>query len=216
MLPHTATEELEWVPPNFWSWLLSPICPGSNLQIARALNTPSPFPMKQLCAVVSYPVPQICGDSSCQHFFQNGTNFCVGFLPCILSKVVLPSRPFWNLDEMHPACSTNHGMTSELSLRGSCVLLFDMALDCSDNSTQQHYRVLNEPIRLFVSFHCVLRCNLHGNYTISERDYCRLCVALQRDFSTTKQVNDFHHSHGSSTPFFNATLLMMFRCMSYC
>ena len=49
---------------------------------------------------------------------------------------------------------------------------------------------------------------------ISERDHCRLCVTLQRDFSIAQQVNEFYHSlsivQGSSTPFFNATLLVMF------
>ena len=126
-------------------------------------------------------------------FSPNGTNSCVGFLPCSLSNVVFPSRPFWHLDRMHPACSTNHGMTGESSLSGS----FDIALGCSDNSTQSHYRVLNESIQLFVSFHCVLRgnfCVAHCSYMISERDYCRLCVALQRDFAITKQVNEFDHS----------------------
>ena len=50
---------------------------------------------------------------------------------------LFPSRPFWHLDRMHPACSTNHGMTGESSLSGSCVLLSMWHLiACSDNSTQ--------------------------------------------------------------------------------
>ena len=33
-------------------------------------------------------------------FFPNGTNSCVGFLPCNLSNGVRPSRPLWHLDKM--------------------------------------------------------------------------------------------------------------------
>ena len=72
---------------------------------------------------------------------------------------------------------------------------FDMALDSSDNSTQLHDRVLNEPIRLcLLSLRppwYLLLCRLH--LPISERDYCRLCVALQRDFSINQQSRALQH-----------------------
>ena len=58
----------------------------------------------------------------------------------------------------------------------------DVALDGPDDSTNQHHRVLDEAVRFFVSFHCVFRgdfCFAHCNYTISESDYCRLCVTLR-------------------------------------
>ena len=52
-------------------------------------------------------------------FSPNG----VGYLPCNLSNGVRPSRPFWHLDKMLPACSTNHGKIGESSRSSSCVQL---------------------------------------------------------------------------------------------
>ena len=109
------------------------------------------IPYETFCAVVSHPKPNsvhwylglilfagsvvICFAST---FSPNGTDSCVGFLPCSLSNGIFPSRPFWHLDRMHPACSTNHGRTGALNV----------TLDGSDDSTQQHHRVLDELIRL--------------------------------------------------------------------
>ena len=73
---------------------------------------------------------------------------------------------------------------------------FDVALDGPDDSTNQHHRVLDEAIRFFVSFHCVFRgdfCFARFSYSISERNDCRFCVALQCDFTVAKQVNEFRH-----------------------
>ena len=72
----------------------------------------------------------------------------------------------------------------------------NVTLDVSDDSTQQHDRVLDGPIRLFVSLHRVLcgdLCFAHFSYTISERNDCRLRVAFQRDLTVTKQVNELRH-----------------------
>ena len=123
---------------------------GSNLLISRTLKTPSAFRMKHSALLFRIPsqIPYwylgcilfigsvvICFAST---FSPNGTNFCVGFLPCNLLNGVFSSRPFWHLDRMHPACSTNHGRTGALNV----------TLDGSYDSTQQHHRVLDEPIRL--------------------------------------------------------------------
>ena len=43
----------------------------------------------------------------------------LAFLPSNLSNGVRPSRPFWHLDKMLPACSTNHGKTKESSRSSS-------------------------------------------------------------------------------------------------
>ena len=73
---------------------------------------------------------------------------------------------------------------------------FNVTLDGSDDSMYQRLCVLGEPVRVFVSFHCVLCgdfCFAHFSYTISERNDCSFCVVLQRDLTTTKQVNEFRH-----------------------
>ena len=157
------------------------------------------IPNETVCAVVSHPKPNsvlvswihsvhwICGDLLCQHFLAKR----VGFLPCSLTSGVFPSRPIWHLDRMHPACSTNHGRTGESSLSGSCVLL-----------SIWHLMVLMIPRSSITSFTMSPfgsvspfdLCFAHCSYTISERDYCTLCVALQRDFAITEQVNEFHRS----------------------
>ena len=114
-----------------------------------------------------------------------------------MTNGVLPSRPFWHLDRMHPACSTNHGLTGESSLSGSCVLLSTWHLIVLMIPRNSITAFSMSPFDSFVSFPCVLRgnfCFAHCSCTISERDYCRLCVALQRDFAITKQVSEFHHS----------------------
>ena len=51
-------------------------------------------------------------------FSLNGTNPCVGFLPCSLSNGVFPTS-----GQMHFACCTNHGKISDSSPSDSCVLL---------------------------------------------------------------------------------------------
>ena len=43
----------------------------------------------------------------------------LAFLPGNLSNGVRPSRPFWHLDKMLSACSTNHGKTKESSRSSS-------------------------------------------------------------------------------------------------
>ena len=99
-------------------------------------------------------------------------------------------------DRMHLACSTNHGMTGESSLSGSCVLL-----------SMWHFIVRMIPHSSIAAFSMspfdslspftassVVTSALHiCGYAIPERDYCRLCVALQRDFTIAKQVNEFRH-----------------------
>ena len=55
-------------------------------------------------------------------FSPNGTNSCV-VLSCNLSNGVRPSRPFWHLHMMLPACSTDHSKIGESSRSSSCVQL---------------------------------------------------------------------------------------------
>ena len=93
----------------------------------------------------------------------------------------------------------------------------NVTFDGSDDSAYQHHCVPDEPVRFFVSFHCVLCghfCFAHSNYTISECNGCQFCVALQCYHTITKQVNEFRNSLNrprfSYSVFFNATLLMMF------
>ena len=73
--------------------------------------------------------------------------------------------------KMHPACSTNprqdKRFVAEWLLRAS----LNVTLEGSDDPTYQHHSVLDEPVRFFVSFHCVL-C---GDFCFSHfqlHDFC--------------------------------------------
>ena len=127
---------------------LSHLLCGSNLLISRALNKPSELPVKHSTPLFLMPSqnPNLCLGlilfNDCEDIClastvsPNDTNSCVGFLPCNLSNGVRPSRPFWNLDKMLPACSTNHGKIGESSLSSSCVQLSIWLLIGSDDTAQ--------------------------------------------------------------------------------
>ena len=86
-----------------------------------------------------------------------GTHFYDGVVSCNLSNGVFPSRPFRHLDKMHPACVfTNHGRHCDSSPSGFLCAVFNLTFDGSDGSAYEHHCVLDEPVRFFVSFHCVL------------------------------------------------------------
>ena len=100
-------------------------------------------------------------------FAQTGINSCVGFLPCSLSNGVFPSRPLRQLDKMHLACSTNHS-----KIDGSCP--FDSLYPFTASS--------------------VVSSALHISATrFLNAIFARFCVALQRDLTITKQINEFRH-----------------------
>ena len=117
---------------------------------------------------------------------------CVGFLPCTLSRGVLPSRPYLTRRSYATCVFHQPGwdlrVFSEFFLRAAV----NVASGCADDSAQQHHCVLDEPVRWLVSFHCILCsdfCFAHCCHTASERNDCWLRV-------------------------FSATPLMMFRCLS--
>ena len=61
-----------------------------------------------------------------------------------------------------------------------CMFSFNVTFDGSNDSAYQHHCVLDEPVRFFVSFHCVLCgdfCHLHLSYSISERNDGWFCLS---------------------------------------
>ena len=75
-------------------------------------------------------------------FSPNGTNSCVGFLPCNLSSGVRPSRPFWHLPRMFHQPRQDRGVFPEFFL---CAALH-MTLDGSDDTAQEHHCVLDQSV----------------------------------------------------------------------
>ena len=119
-------------------------------------------------------------------FSPNGTNSCVGFLPCSLSNGVLPSRLF----RMHPACSTNHGVTGESSLSGSCVVLsiWHLIVLIFPRSDITAFSMGPfDSLSLFTASFVVTSA-VH----IAATRFLNAIIAgaLQRDFAMTKQVNE--------------------------
>ena len=108
-----------------WDILTSHLSCCSMLLTSRALNTPPAVPTKHSALFFLTPshTPNLylgfilLGGSDdmglASNFSPKSTNYRVSFLPCNFSNGVRPSRPFWHLDKMLPACSTNHGQIGE-------------------------------------------------------------------------------------------------------
>ena len=82
-----------------------------------------------------------------------------------------------------------------------------MALDVSDDTTQQHHGVFDQSVWRFVSFDRVLQhdlCVAILSYTISERDYCWPRVIFPRDLFVTERVDE---SAGSQVDILHCTEL---------
>ena len=167
------------------------------------------IPDETFCAVVSHskpysvlisgvhPVPGLRGDLPSQHFLSKRDKLLCRLLAVQSLKGRLSVTTF--LAPGQDASGVLHQpwhdrrVVAEWFLRSA----FDVALDGPDDSTNQHHRVLDEAVRFFVSFHCVFRgdfCFARFSYSISERNGCRFCVALQCDFTVDKQVNEFRSS----------------------
>ena len=101
----------------------------------KSSEYPICIPDEAFCTVAAHSEPdpefaswvrsvhRICGDLFCQHLVNKRNKFLRRHFQCNLLNGVFPSRPFWHLDRMHPACSTNHGNMGDSSLSGSCVVL---------------------------------------------------------------------------------------------
>ena len=133
----------------------------------------------------------ICGALLWQYFLAHETNSCVGFLPFSLSKGVFPSRPIMTPGQKAP-CMFHQPRQDKRFVTDSLLrAALNVTLDDSDDSTYQHHCVLDEPVRFSVYFQFVLCgdfCFAHFSYTISERNDCRFCVALQCEITVTKLV----------------------------
>ena len=198
---HSPSIMLQSAPITLLTASLSHLLSSSNLRISRALNTPSAFLMKHsalLCFafqaksrtlylgfILFIGSVEICFANT---FSRNGTNYYVGFLPCSLPNGVLTPGQDASCTFHQPR--QNKRFIADWFLCAS----LNVTLDGLDISTFQHHRVLDEPIRLCVSLHRVDLCFVNFSHTISERNDCRLCVAFQRHFTVTKQVNELRHS----------------------
>ena len=84
---------------------------------------------------------------------QAGRALVTNYLPCHLSGGILPSRPFWHLDNICYLCVFHQPrqdcrVFSEFLLRAA----FNVAFGCSDEATQQHHCVVDEPVGWLVSW----------------------------------------------------------------
>ena len=112
----------------------------------------SRIPNEALCTVVSHSKPffRFLGSvvtRLASTFSPNGTNSCGGFFRASSQMVSFHLDLSGTWTGCTRRASTNHGMTGDSSPSDSI---------CSDDSTNQHHCVLNEPVPLFVSFHCIL------------------------------------------------------------
>ena len=147
-------------------------------------------PNPKLVSRIHHSVPGSCGDLLCQHCLTKWDQMLVTVSCHAVFRMVSSRTTFfdiWTRYTLH--CSTNHGISGESSLSGSCVLL-----------SMWHLIVLIIPRSSITAFSMrpfdslspftassVVTSALHiAAFTISERDYCRLCVAPQRDFAITK------------------------------
>ena len=117
-------------------------CPSTKLS-ALLFLTPNHIPNLYL-GFISFNGSEDIGLAST--FSPNGTNSCVGFLPCKLSNGVRPSRPFWHLDKnslrkFHKPLQ-NRGVLSDFLL---CEALH-MALGGSDDTAQQHHCMFDQSV----------------------------------------------------------------------
>ena len=133
---HLPSTILHGTPITLLMASLSHLSCCSNLLTSRALNSPSAVTTKHSALLFLSPshtpnlyLGSILFNGSddiglASTFSSHGTNSCVGFLPCSLSNGVRPSRPFWHLHKMLPACSTNHGKIGVSSRSSSCVQIY--------------------------------------------------------------------------------------------
>ena len=185
---------------------LSHLSRGPHLRISLALNTPTAFPIKHSALLPRIPsqtpylisgvhsVPRFCGDSSCQHLLSKRNKLLWWLLSVHSLKWRLSISTF--LAPGQDAPGVLHQPRYERRLV-SCVHL-----------SKWHLIVLVIPRSSIIAFSmrpfdfCFAQCS----YTISERNYCKLCVALQCNFSISQQVDKLCHSLDCPW-FFNSILL---------
>ena len=96
-----------------------------------------------------HPVHRICGDFSCRHLLSEQDEFLCRFLAMKSLKRCLPVTTF--LTPGQETSGTLHQPRHDKRVIIECFLrpALDVALDCSNDSTLQHYRILDEPLSPF-------------------------------------------------------------------
>ena len=140
-------------------------------------------------------------------FSPNRTCSCVGFLPCNLSHGVFPSRPF--LTSGQDASCMFHQPRQNWPVVPECFLCAasSVTFDGSDDSTHQHHCVIDEPVRLLVTFHCILwgdLCFFTFSATRFPSATISVCVSLfnavSRYPSQSKIFDTLSLVHNATTP----------------
>ena len=162
-----------------------------------------------LCTVVSRSEPNpelvsglrsghgICGDLLCQHLLTKKDMFLCRLLAMQSFTWRFPVTTF--LTSGQDASCMFHQPRQIWPVVPECFLCaaFSVTFDGSDDATYQYHCVLDEPVRLLVTFHCILCCDFCF-FTFSATRFLNsmiacLCVAFKRCLTISKPMKDFRH-----------------------
>ena len=169
----------------------------STKHSALLLLTPSHTPNLHLGSILFSGSEDIGLAST---FCPNGTNSCAGFLPCnhAILRVAFdrldPSGTWTRCSPHVPPTTARLGKSSRSS---SCVQPSTWQVMVLRTPRNNITAFSTNPFESFVSLDRVLQrdlCFAILSHAISERDYCRLCVAFQRDLFVPQRVDESCHA----------------------